>query len=254
MRESVYDGITVGCGQDAAVETGDAVAGHTQRLLHGLFESAADRHDLTNRFHTTAEQVVRKLELTQIPLGDFNNHVIQTWLEASCGDQGDSIAHLHQVVTQSYAGSNVCQRVSGSLGRKGGTATEACVQLNNEVLVSFRVDGNLDVALTNDAKVTNNPERDLAVLVELYVGQGLRRSHHDGVACVDTEGVKVLHACRSYAVVAVVTDDLKLDLFPTVQGLVDVNAYGGIFRLGAVIRRGALGFVSFTARAWGENV
>ena len=47
----------------------------------------------------------------------------------------------------------------------------------------------------------------------------LAGSHHDTLSRVDTQWVEVFHACYSEAVVVLITDNLKLDLLPTLQRL-----------------------------------
>ena len=66
----------------------------------------------------------------------------------------------------------------------------------------------------------------LAQLVVLAVGQSLRRGDDDALACVDAEGVEVLHVADRDAVVVGVADDLVLHFLPAFEGLLDQNLIG----------------------------
>ena len=61
----------------------------------------------------------------------------------------------------------------------------------------------------------------LAQEVELLVGKGLRRGHHDALAGMYAERVEVLHVADCDAVVVAVAHDLVFDFLPSAQGLLD---------------------------------
>ena len=61
----------------------------------------------------------------------------------------------------------------------------------------------------------------LAQEVELLVGEGLRRGHHDALSRMYAERVEVLHVADGDAVVVAVAHDLVFDFLPPAQGLLD---------------------------------
>ena len=66
------------------------------------------------------------------------------------------------------------------------------VYLDDAVLAGRRVQGVLNVALAHNAEVPDNVDRGRPEHVVVGVRQRLRRRHHNGIASVDPERVKVL--------------------------------------------------------------
>ncbi len=58
-----------------------ALSNHAQTLLDGLFEGAADGHDLTYRLHARTEFTVHTLELTEVPTRNLADDVVQCRLK-----------------------------------------------------------------------------------------------------------------------------------------------------------------------------
>jgi hypothetical protein len=85
----------------------------------------------------------------------------------------------------------------------------------------MRVEGILDVALTDDAEMANHANREIPEILVLLVVECLRRRDHDRLAGVDAHGIHVLHVADRHAVVGDVTHDLVFDLFPPGQVLLD---------------------------------
>ncbi len=67
--------------------------------------------------------------------------------------------------------------------------------------------------------MADDAQAELAQLLHLVVVQRLGRSHNDGLARVDAQGVEVLHAADGYAIVVAVAHHLKLNLLPALQAL-----------------------------------
>ena len=53
------------------------------------------------------------------------------------------------------------------------------------------------------------------------IRQCLCRSNDNAVTCVNTNGIKILHAANGDAVVIAVTDDLELDFLPSSNAALD---------------------------------
>jgi len=80
---------------------------------------------------------------------------------------------------------------------------------------------NLDVAFSNDAKVADNIDGRGAESVIVAIRESLAGCHNNGVARVDSEGIKIFHVANGNAVVVDITDDLVFDFLPALQGLLD---------------------------------
>ena len=60
---------------DEAVHT---LSNHAETFLDHLLERAADRHNLTNRFHRRTDLTADTGELSQVPTGNLADHIIKT--------------------------------------------------------------------------------------------------------------------------------------------------------------------------------
>ena len=58
-----------------------ALSDHAEAFLDHFFESAADRHHFTHRFHRTTEFAIHTTELTQVPTRDFAHHIVKCRFE-----------------------------------------------------------------------------------------------------------------------------------------------------------------------------
>ncbi len=239
VLEGVGDGVdsaVVGLSEQGHEDVLDVVLGgleavhegvdHTDGLLDGLLEVSADGHDLTDGLHAGAEAGRDLVELLEVPAGHLDDAVIEGGLEAGGGGVGDAVLDLDEVFAEGELGGDVGQGVAGGLGGEGGGAGETGVDLDDAVLLTLGVEGVLDVALTDDAKVADHADGGLTQLHVLAVGEGLGGGDDDRVTGVDTQGVEVLHVADGDAVVEAVAHDLVLDLLPAAEVLVDEDLLG----------------------------
>jgi broad-specificity NMP kinase len=63
--------------------------------------------------------------------------------------------------------------------------------------------------------MSDDLQSTLAQPVVLIVAQSLRRCNHNGLTCVDTHWVEILHVADSDAVVVLVPHHFVLEFFPT---------------------------------------
>ena len=84
---------------DDLCKTKELIIDCTNGFLDGFFESPADTHDLTNAFHAAAQEWADATKLFEVPTRDFDDNVIQTWLEACACYFGDRILDLVQRYT-----------------------------------------------------------------------------------------------------------------------------------------------------------
>jgi len=78
-----------------------ALTNHTQTLLDGLFEGAADGHDLAHALHAGTQFVVDAVELGEVPTRNLADDVIEGGLEEGAGGLGNGVLELEQSITQS---------------------------------------------------------------------------------------------------------------------------------------------------------
>src|SRR5689334_12750977 len=72
---------------------------------HGLhqrfFERAADRHGFADRLHLRTKTLIRAREFLELPFRNFDDHVIERWLEAGGRLQSDLVFQFVERVTDS---------------------------------------------------------------------------------------------------------------------------------------------------------
>ncbi|KAH0294696.1 carbamoyl-phosphate synth, partial [Aureobasidium sp. EXF-3399] len=163
----------------------------TDSLLNGFFECSSNAHDFTNTLHGGAEESGDASELFQIPTRNLDDNVVEGRLEAGAGNLGDSVLDLVQRDTETKLGSDESQ---GSV---------------------------LDVALTDNAEVTDDVDSSASQHHEVLVGQSLRRGNDDRVTSVNAQRIEVLHVTDSNAVVLAIADDFVLDLLPALHTALD---------------------------------
>ncbi|KAF3384345.1 hypothetical protein F1880_003105 [Penicillium rolfsii] len=192
-------------------------------LLNSLLESATDTHDLTNRLHGRAKLSGNTSELLQIPARDLDHTVIKRGLKAGASRLGDRVLDLVQGDTQTQLSGNEGKRVTGSLGGQGRRTRQTGVDLDNAVLLGEGVQGVLNVTFTDNTKVANDIDSRRPQHVVILIRESLGRSNDNRVTSVDTEGIEVLHVADSDAVVLGVTDNLVLNLLPTLHTALNQN-------------------------------
>lgn len=170
----------------------------TDSLLERFLESTSDSHDFTDRLHGRADLAVDLAgKLGQIPLGNLRDDVVERGFKASGSGLGHSVGELREGVSESDLRSGIRKRVSSSLGSERRGPGETGVDLNDTVFARSGVEGVLDIALADDAKMPDSLESDTSEHVVLIVGQSLRWSDDDGVSGVCAKRVKVLHVAAN---------------------------------------------------------
>ena len=204
-----------------ACEAVRSLADHSQTLLQGLLEGASDGHDLTDALHAAADLAGDSVELGEVPAGNLADYVVQGGLEECRSGLGDGVLQLEQAVAQAELCGHEGQGITGRFRCQCRGTAQTGVDLDDAVVLGIGVEGELHVALADDAHVADDPYRKLAEQVVLMVGEGLRGSDHDTLAGMDAERVEVLHVADRDAVVETVAHHLVLYLLPTLEGFLD---------------------------------
>ena len=207
----------------------------TDGLLQGLLPGTTNSHNLTNRLHGRANIAVDVLELAQIPAGNLGDNVVQTGLKVGGGGLGNGVGELGKSVSQTNLSRGVSKRVTGGLGSQSRRTRKTSVDLDDTVVKSIGLQSVLDIALANDAQVTDDLNGSSTEHVVLLIRQSLTRGNNDTVTGVDSERVEVLHVANGNTVVVSVTNNLVLNLLPALEGLLDENLGGERQRAGGQV-------------------
>ena len=165
--------------------------------MNRLLECPSDTHDLTDRLHRTAEGGVDPGELFQVPSGNLDDNIVQAGFETGARLLGDRVLDLVEGNVKTQLGGDESQGVTGGLGRERRRSRETSVDFDDAVFLRVRVEGVLNVALSDDSQVSNNVDGGGTEHVVIGIGQGLRGSDDNRVSGVDTEGIKVLQRTGS---------------------------------------------------------
>ena len=197
------------------------------RAADGLHQrhlkAGSDGHDLTGSLHLGAQLAAGVGKLVEGPLGHLHHDVVDGRLKAGAGLAGDVIFDLVQGVAQGDLGGDLGNGIAGGLGGQGGGTGHTGVHLNDRIFKAVRVQRQLHIAAAHDTKMGDDVQRCLAEHLEFLVRQGLGGGHHDGIAGVDANGVKVLHGADGDHVAHAVPHGLKLDLLPAEDGPLHQN-------------------------------
>ena len=204
-----------------------AVLQRAHGLAEGLLKGAADRHDLAHGLHARGERGVGALELLEGKARHLDHAVVDRGLKAGGRGLGDVVDDLVERVANGKARGGLGDGEARGLGGKRGRTAHARVHLDDDQAAGVGVHGKLHVGAAGlDADLLQNGERGHTHALILKVGERLRRRHGDGVAGVHAHGVEVLDGAHDDAVAGVVTHDLHLVLFPTLDGLLDQHLVG----------------------------
>ena len=204
-----------------------AVLQRAHSLAKGLLKGAADRHDLAHGLHARGERGVGSLELLEGKARHLNDAVVNRGLKAGRRCLGNVVDDLVERVAHSQARGGLSDGETRGLGGQRGRTAHARVHLDDDQAAGVGVHGKLHVGAAGlDADLLQDGERGDTHALILKVGEGLRRRHGDGVAGMHAHGVEVLDGAHDDAVAGVVTHDLHLVLFPTLDGLLDQHLVG----------------------------
>ena len=173
------------------------------------------------------------MEFTQIPARNFANHIVEGRLEERAGRLRYRVLQVEETVAQAQLCGDKRQRVARRFRSQSRRAGEAGVHLDDTIVFRLRVVGILYVTFAHDADVADDADGQLAELVVVGVGEGLRRRNHDTLAGVDAQRVEVLHVTDRDAVVEAVAHHLVFHFLPALQTLLhqDLRREGeGFFR------------------------
>ena len=196
-------------------------------FAEGLLKGAANRHNLAHCLHARGERGVGTLELLEGKARHLDNAVVNRRLKAGRRCLGNVVDDLVERVAHSQARGGLGDGETRGLGGQRGRTAHARVHLDDDQATGLGVHGKLHVGAAGlDANLLQDGERRDTHALIFQVGERLRRRHGDGVAGMHAHGVEVLDGAHDDAVAGVVTHDLHLVLFPTLDGLLDQHLVG----------------------------
>ena len=196
-------------------------------LAKGFLEGAADRHNLAHGLHARGERGVGTLELLEGKARHLDHAVVNRGLKAGRRCLGNVVDDLVERIANGQARGGLGDGKARGLGGQCGRAAHARVHLDDDQAAGLGVHGKLHVGAAGlDADLLQDGERGDTHALILKVGERLRRRHGNGVAGMHAHGVEVLDGAHDDAVAGVVTHDLHLILFPTLDGLLDQHLVG----------------------------
>ncbi len=169
------------------------------------------------------------MELVERPSGDLDDAVVQGGLEGCGRPLGDRVPDLVQRLAAGDLRGDPGDWVSGGLGGERGGPGDPRVHLDHVVREGFfqvsvpgcdvwsRGEGELNVAAAFDPELRDYPKRGRAKHLVVLVAQRLGGRNHDGISCMDTHRVNVLHVADGDHVARRVTHHFVLNLFPADQ-------------------------------------
>ena len=192
--------------------------------MQGFFKRAADGHRLADGFHLRRQQILGLRKLFKGEARHLDHHVIDRRLETSRRLAGDVIGNLVQRVTHGQLGRDLGNRKPGGLAGQRRAARDPRIHLDHHHAPVFGTHRKLDIGTAGiDADLANDPKRGIAHDLIFLVGQGLRRSHGNGIAGMDSHGIEILDGADDHDVILVVTHHLQLEFFPTQNRFFDEN-------------------------------
>ena len=159
------------------------------------------------------DAVVEFVEGEARHLGD---DVVERGLEGGGGVGEHDLVEVHP---ESHLRRDARDGIAARLGREGGGARHAGVDLDEVISEGVRIERELHVAPALYLELADDLERAVAQHLHFLVGEGLRGRDDDAVAGVDADGVEVLHAADGDRGVVGVAHDLELYLLEALDAL-----------------------------------
>ena len=191
------------------------------RLHHASLKAGRDSHDLSGSLHLGAESLFRVNELIERPLRELYYQIVKRRLEACVGLSGYLVYDFVESVTNRDSRSNLCDRISSSLGSQRRGTGNSRVYLDNGIIEAVGLERELAVAAALYLEFLDYVDSRGTQHLIFLIGEGHTGSNDDGVAGVYADRVEVLHGADGDDVALAVAHYLELDLLPAGDALLD---------------------------------
>ena len=153
---------------------------------------------------------------------NLGHDVVNRGLKTGLRLPRDIVGQFVQAITHGQLGGDLGNGKARGFRRQGTGATDAGIHFDHDHATRLRMHGELDVGATRlHANFSDNGQTGIAHPLIFFIGQGLSRSHRDGIARVNPHGIEVLDGTDDHDVVIEVTHDLHLVFFPADNRLFD---------------------------------
>ena len=188
------------------------------RLEEAGFQSTADAHDFTGRFHLRGERVVRFCEFVEGKARHLGDDVVESRLKRSRRIGKRDLVECH---ADSYFGRDTGDGISAGLRSQCRRAGHARIDLDQVIPERIRIQRELDIAAALDLKSADHFERTVAQHVILLVGERLRGAHNDRIPGVNADGIHVFHVADGNRSVVAVAHHLIFNFLVALHTFLD---------------------------------
>ena len=195
-------------------------------LLEGFLVGLADGHDLAHGAHLRAQTVLDALELLKGPAGELDDDVVAIGM-VLVERAPLAAGNLVEREAAGEHGGDECDGEAGGLGSQCGGTAGTRVDLDDDVAVAHRVVRPLHVGAANNLDGVHDAIALLLEAIDGLLRDGLHGGDAEGVAGVNAHRVDVLDGADGDHLAVGVAHDLKLELLPAEDGLLDEDLVHG---------------------------
>ena len=173
-----------------------------------FFKGPSNAHGFARGFHLGGQGIVGVCEFIKRKTRKLCHHVVQRRLKGSrCVGDLDFV----QRHADADFGGDTGDRVAAGFGCEGRRTGDTGIHFNQIILERVGVQGKLHVASAFDFQRPDDLQRAVPQHVILFIGQGLGRADHDGIACVDAHRIQVFHVADGDGGIVFVPYDFVFD-------------------------------------------
>ena len=194
----------------------------TKGFLQRFLEVTADRHRFADGLHADAKAAVGCSKLFKGKARQLGDYVVDGRFEAGRGFLGNVVGQLIKGIARRKLGRELRDRESGRLGGQRGGPRYARIHFDDGQTSGFRVNAELYIRSAGfNPDDPQDLQRRIAHDLVFAIGQGLGRSHRDGIAGMDAHRVHVLDSADDDGVVFLVAHHFHLEFLPAEHGFLE---------------------------------
>ena len=175
-----------------------------------------------------AEGAVRTGKFFELPLGNFGDHVIDSWFEGRRSLLRDVVGNFVKRHAHGETRGNFRDWEAGGFAGQRGAARNARIHFDYGHAAVFGIDGELDVRTAGlYAYFANDGRGGIAHALIFLVGKRLRWRDSDGIAGMHAHGIEIFNRADDHEVVAKIAHNLEFVFFPTEDGFLHESLVNG---------------------------
>mmetsp|Transcript_22445 Transcript_22445/g.48831 ORF Transcript_22445/g.48831 Transcript_22445/m.48831 type:complete len:201 (-) Transcript_22445:2059-2661(-) len=150
-------------------ESGNRWINHTHGLLDRFLHRSANTHNFSNGHHCRTDFTAHIFKLSHIPSRNLGDNVIQTRLERSLGLLSYGIDDLRHRNSETQLGGYKGKWVSSCFGSQSRRSGKTSVNFDNTIFKRFRMEGILNITLSNNTKMANSSDGSITKHVVFFI-------------------------------------------------------------------------------------